>query len=40
LHGEGRLKRAAALKARVKTVQATIDDREVQARAREVLGLL
>ena len=40
LHGEGKLKRAAALKARIKTAQATIDDRDVQARAREVLALL
>ncbi|MEZ0314021.1 MAG: hypothetical protein ACAI38_19790 [Myxococcota bacterium] len=40
LHGEGTLKRAAALKARLKTVQATIDDPTIQNKARALLEKL
>jgi hypothetical protein len=40
LHAEGKLKRAAALKARLKTVQATIDDPEIHKMARALLEKL
>ncbi len=40
LLGEGKPKRAAALKARLKTVQATIDDPTIQKKARALLEQL
>ena len=40
LHGEGRLKRAASLKARLKTAQMTQDDPDIRSAAAALLGKL